>query len=46
VQLLPEIIERRQQLQRQWRRKKPPYDLVKAAKYMIWAEKGDEAMQK
>jgi hypothetical protein len=46
VQLLPEIVERRQQLQRQWRRKKPPYDLVKAAKYMIWAEKGNEAMQK
>jgi hypothetical protein len=46
VKLLPEIIQRRKQLEVQWRRKKPPYDLVKAARYMIWVEKGDEAMQK
>jgi hypothetical protein len=46
VELLPEIIQRRKQLEVQWRRKRPPFDLVKAARYFVWAEKGDEAMQK
>jgi hypothetical protein len=46
VKLLPEIVNRRKQLEGQWRRKKPPYDLVKAAKYLVWAEKGDETMQR
>jgi hypothetical protein len=45
VELLPEAIAKRKQLELQWRRKKPPYDLGKAAKYMVWAQKGDEAMQ-
>jgi hypothetical protein len=45
VELLAETIAKRKQLELQWRRKKPPYDLTKAAKYMVWALKGDEAMQ-
>jgi hypothetical protein len=45
VELLVEVVAKRKQLELQWRRKKPPYDLAKAAKYMVWAQKGDEAMQ-
>jgi hypothetical protein len=46
VELLPEIIQRRKQLEVQWRRKRPPFDLVKAARYFVWAEKGDEAIRR
>ena len=45
IELLPQVFAKRKQLETLYHRKKPPYDLVKAAKYLIWAEHGDEVMQ-
>jgi hypothetical protein len=45
VRLLSEIAHRRKLLELNWRRKSHKFDLSKAAKYLVWSEKGDDAMK-
>lgn len=45
IKLLPQIFKLRSTLEKKHRRCQMPYDLAKAAKYLIWAEHGDEVMQ-
>jgi hypothetical protein len=46
LQLLKLVIAQRSLLQKQYRRRKPPCDLASMAKYLVWAEHGDEFMQR
>jgi hypothetical protein len=43
--LLPEVNHQRKLLELEWRRKTAPYDIAKAAKFLVWAKKGNAEMQ-